>query len=54
MSKSEAAKNRDLAPQVAAFVDSMRAAFGADLKVTYVREGELTIGERETFHVEHS
>jgi hypothetical protein len=39
--------NRAKAPIAAAFVEKMRAAFG-DVKVLYVRESGLTLGEEDT------
>jgi hypothetical protein len=39
--------NRANAPQAAQFVDTMRVVFGEDVKVLYVREGEVALGEEE-------
>lgn len=39
--------NHDKAPECAAFVKEMREVFGEDVKVLYVKEGELEIGERD-------
>ncbi len=42
---SESSSNHDKAPICAAFVKEMREVFGEDqVKVTYVKEGELEIG----------
>lgn len=34
------------APKSAAFVKEMREVFGQDVKVVYVKEGELELGEK--------
>lgn len=44
---SEAASNRAKAPIAAAFVAEMREEFG-DVKVLYVEEGEVKIGQKPT------
>ncbi len=38
-------KLREQAPEMAAFVDDMRAVFDGDIKVTYLRVGDTTIGK---------
>jgi hypothetical protein len=39
------AENRLRMPQVTAWVDEMRAAFGDDVRVTYAREGGFVVGK---------
>jgi hypothetical protein len=40
-------ENHEKAPLAAEFVRKMRAAFGDDLKVVYVKEGDFELGERD-------
>ena len=40
--------NHAKAPKSAAFVKQMRAVFGEDVKVIYVKEGDLKLGEPDT------
>ena len=42
---SNPSDNHQKAPICAEFVRQMREVFGEDVKVTYVKEGELTLGE---------
>jgi len=44
MSKAKSS-NWDKAPESAKFVKGMRAVFGADVKVLYVKENDLLLGE---------
>ena len=44
MSKAKSS-NWEKAPQCAKFVKDMRAVFGDDVKVLYVKEGSLELGE---------
>jgi hypothetical protein len=40
-------KNHALAPLSAAFVKGFREVFGEDVKVVYVKEGELEMGKKQ-------
>jgi hypothetical protein len=42
---ASSSENRAKAPQSAAFVNELRAVFG-DVKVLYVEEGEVRLGEK--------
>ena len=42
---SRKSSNWAKAPKCAAFVKQMREVFGDDVKVLYVKEGELVLGE---------
>jgi hypothetical protein len=44
MTKNE---NHDKAPLCAAFVEEMREVFGDDVKVLYVKEGDVELGQRD-------
>ncbi len=43
--KNKTSKNHEKAPICAEFVKQMRDLFGQDVKVLYVEEGEVKLGE---------
>jgi hypothetical protein len=42
----EAEKNRDQCPDATKVIDAFRSVFGADVKVVYVKEGDVELGRR--------
>jgi hypothetical protein len=45
--KPSTSENHDKAPLCAAFVKVMREAFDEDVKVLYVKEGDVELGQRD-------
>lgn len=45
--RQKRAANHSQAPICGAFVEDLRAAFGSDVAVTYVKEGDFTLGAPE-------
>lgn len=46
--KNDRTSNHEKAPICAAFVKEMREVFGEDVAVTWVKEGDFEIGQRES------